>query len=80
MLKSVNVHEMNNDLLQFREELQVALQNKNIISLSEVQRQCIPHACKGEDIFAQAPTGSGKTYAYLLPILERIEIQGKGKH
>lgn len=62
------------------EPLQKALQRKGITQLSKVQESCIPHACKGEDIFAQAPTGSGKTLAYLIPILERIEIQGKGKH
>jgi ATP-dependent RNA helicase DeaD len=71
---------MDKDIEQFHEPLQKALADKNIVQLSEVQKQCIPHAMNGEDVFAQAPTGSGKTYAYLLPILERIELQGKGKH
>lgn len=47
---------------------------------TEIQKEVIPHACALEDIYALAPTGSGKTYAYLLPILEKIELQGKGKH
>lgn len=74
------VQGMNNGIKQLSEELQTALNKNGITELSEVQQQCIPHACKGEDILAHAPTGSGKTYAYLLPILERIERQGKGKH
>lgn len=40
----------------------------------------IPDAMEGKDLFVQAPTGSGKTLAYVLPILENLEIQGKGKH
>lgn len=71
---------MNTDMEQLSEPLQQALLKKNITSFSEVQKQCVPPACKGQDIFAQAPTGSGKTYAYLLPILERIDHQAKGKH
>ena len=71
---------MNSGIEQLSEELQPALNQNGITELSEVQQQCIPHACRGEDIFAHAPTGSGKTYAYLLPILERMERQGKGKH
>ena len=80
MLKSVTVQGMNNEIEHLSEELQNALADQNIRELSEVQKQCIPYACQGLDIFAQAPTGSGKTYAYLIPILERIERQGKGKH
>ena len=73
-------HGMNNNIEQFTEEIRHALEQKQITQLSQVQQQCIPHAVKGEDILAQAPTGSGKTYAYLLPLLERSERQGKGKH
>lgn len=80
LLKSGTVLGMNNEIEQLSEAMQNALRHKNITSLSEVQKQCIPPACKGRDIFAQAPTGSGKTYAYLIPILERIHLQGKGKH
>lgn len=51
-----------------------------ITDFTRVQKEVIPHACSREDIFAISPTGSGKTYAYLLPVLEEIELQGKGKH
>lgn len=37
-----------------------------------IQSRCIPLALAGKDICAAAKTGSGKTAAYLLPILERL--------
>ncbi|KAG4304562.1 hypothetical protein PORY_001955 [Pneumocystis oryctolagi] len=37
-----------------------------------VQNQVIPLALEGKNIFAQARTGSGKTAAYLIPILESL--------
>lgn len=37
-----------------------------------VQNLTLPAALRGEDILATAETGSGKTAAFLLPIVERI--------
>ncbi|QSL65679.1 hypothetical protein MERGE_002992 [Pneumocystis wakefieldiae] len=37
-----------------------------------VQSQVIPLALEGKDVFVQARTGSGKTAAYLIPIIENI--------
>lgn len=42
------------------------------ISSDNSQSRCIPLALAGKDICAAAKTGSGKTAAYLLPILERL--------
>lgn len=39
---------------------------------SPVQAHCIPAILSGKHIFAEAPTGSGKTMCYLLPIIEKI--------
>jgi superfamily II DNA/RNA helicase len=42
-------------------------------SLTPIQDLAIPHLRAGRDVFAQAQTGTGKTGAFALPILERIE-------
>jgi len=39
---------------------------------TSVQRQAIPLALDGKDVIARAKTGSGKTAAYILPILQSI--------
>ena len=37
-----------------------------------IQEQVIPHILKGADVIACAQTGTGKTAAYLLPVLDKI--------
>ena len=45
------------------------------------QRRCrpgiIPHALKGVDVLGQARTGTGKTAAFAIPIIELIKQGGK---
>ncbi|MBX9975433.1 DEAD/DEAH box helicase [Cytobacillus firmus] len=38
-----------------------------------VQSEAVPLALEDRDIIAESPTGTGKTLAYLLPILEKID-------
>ena len=66
--------------ISIRKETQDSLQRKGITEYTDIQKQVLPHALNHEDILAQAPTGSGKTLAYLIPVLENLEPQGKGKH
>ncbi|KAK9461380.1 P-loop containing nucleoside triphosphate hydrolase protein [Lipomyces oligophaga] len=44
-----------------------------------IQEQAIPLALQGKDIFARAKTGSGKTAAYVLPVVESILRQREDK-
>ncbi|PYI52149.1 DEAD/DEAH box helicase [Paenibacillus flagellatus] len=50
-----------------------ALARHAISEPSPIQREAIPEALAGRDLLAQSQTGTGKTLAYLLPILERID-------
>jgi len=41
---------------------------------SAIQEQCIPHLLDGHDVIGQAQTGTGKTAAFSLPLIDRIDI------
>ena len=43
-------------------------------SPSPIQAASIPHLLAGRDLLGQAQTGTGKTAAFALPILTRIDI------
>ena len=40
---------------------------------TEIQREVIPLACKGRDIIGISATGTGKTHAFLIPIMELVD-------
>jgi len=42
-----------------------------------IQSQAIPHLMNGRDILGHAPTGTGKTAAFALPLLSSIDVQNK---
>lgn len=44
----------------------------NITEMTEVQKMTLNHCLDGTDVIAQAKTGTGKTLAFLLPIVQRI--------
>jgi ATP-dependent RNA helicase DeaD len=46
---------------------------KQYEEMTEVQESVIPIALEGHDIIAQAPTGTGKTMSFAIPILEMID-------
>ena len=42
---------------------------------SAIQEQCIPYLLNGHDVIGQAQTGTGKTAAFALPLIDRIDIK-----
>ncbi len=51
------------------------LQNLGFESPTEIQEKAIPLVLEGHDILGQSQTGTGKTAAYSLPILEQIDTK-----
>ncbi|MBD3108472.1 DEAD/DEAH box helicase [Bacillus sp. AGMB 02131] len=58
-------------------ELVQALEALNITTPTPIQEQAIPVALEGKDLIAQAQTGTGKTFAFLLPIIEKIDAKSE---
>jgi ATP-dependent RNA helicase RhlE len=56
----------------FGAELQGNITRKGYVSPSAIQDQAIPHIIDGKDVIGLANTGTGKTAAFLLPIIERM--------
>lgn len=52
--------------------LQGNLAHANFVAPSAIQDQAIPLALEGKDVIGLANTGTGKTLAFLLPILEKL--------
>jgi ATP-dependent RNA helicase DeaD len=63
--------------LELRPEIMKAIERLAYSEPTPIQAKCIPEANKGRDIVGQSLTGSGKTAAFGIPILERID-RGKG--
>jgi ATP-dependent RNA helicase DeaD len=50
-----------------------AVKNLGYESPTAIQSQCIPHLLAGRDLLGQAQTGTGKTAAFALPLLSRLD-------
>ena len=52
--------------------IQQALKDENYVAPTPIQVQAIPYLLKGRDILASAQTGTGKTAAFAIPILQHL--------
>ena len=67
--------------LGLSEAMLKALEKKGYGYPTTIQAEAIPHFMKWEDVIAKAPTGTGKTFAFGIPMIEHIdpelpEVQG----
>ena len=59
--------------------LQQKLAHFHFITPTPVQASAIPPALEGKDVLATAQTGTGKTLAFLIPIIERLVLQSPSR-
>lgn len=63
----------NFETLGISKDLIEELERNGITEPTPIQEQAIPHLLNGADVIAQAQTGTGKTLAFVLPIIETID-------
>lgn len=68
--------QMRFDELELEPEILEGLDAMNFTEMTPVQEQTIPVILTGRDIIGCAQTGTGKTAAYTLPLLNRLSIEG----
>ena len=63
------------DFLQLgiRKEINHTLNSLGLVTPTSIQENTIPSILAGKDVIAQAQTGTGKTLAFVLPILEKVD-------
>jgi superfamily II DNA/RNA helicase len=63
-----------------RQETVDALAAVGIVRSFAIQEYAIPIALRGTDLIGQAPTGTGKTLGFGVPLLERVFAPGEGSN
>ncbi len=63
------------DALPLPSTMLANLQQLGYLSMTPIQAAALPPALDGRDLIAQAKTGSGKTVAFALPLLNRLDPQ-----
>ncbi len=61
--------------LQLRDALQANLESLDYLVMTPIQAESLPPMLNGRDVIAQAQTGSGKTAAFGLALLNRLNIE-----
>lgn len=58
-------------------EILRAVEHMGFVELTEIQEKAIPPMMEGKDLIAKAPTGTGKTCAFGIPMLMGLDTQSK---
>jgi len=67
------------DELDLTTPLLQAVQQEGYERPTEIQQRAIPHVLAGRDVLGCAQTGTGKTAAFALPIIQRLSAKHPGK-
>ena len=64
--------------LGLQSDLLSRCESLGFVKPTPIQEKAIPVVLEGSDVMACAETGTGKTAAFLLPILQNLDVKGKG--
>ncbi|MBN2504484.1 MAG: DEAD/DEAH box helicase [Bacilli bacterium] len=60
--------------MEIRTEIQKAITEMGFVDLTEIQKQTIPLLLEGQDVIGHSHTGTGKTAAFGIPILQMLDF------
>ena len=66
--------------MDLSEQMKASLEKSNYETPTEIQEKSIPLAMQGKDILGQAQTGTGKTAAFAIPIIENTVVDKNIQH
>lgn len=75
LLKENNMSDRSALFENMKPFIQQAWSKAGFAQPTPIQTKAIPHIMEGKDVIAESPTGTGKTLAYLLPLLEKINAE-----
>lgn len=64
--------------LPVSQEMKQAIEKMGFTEMTEVQAKVIPLVLEGRDVTAKAPTGTGKTCAFGIPLIEQLNSEQPG--
>ena len=74
--QTVNEH-ARYDQLGLSPELMRAIEKKGYVEATPIQTGAIPYFMEWKDVIAKAPTGTGKTFAFGIPMVEHIDPESR---
>jgi ATP-dependent RNA helicase DeaD len=60
---------------EMKKELQMGIEEMGFVELTDIQKVTMPLLLEGKDVIGHSHTGTGKTAAYAIPILEKIDFE-----
>lgn len=57
----------------FKDTTKKLIEIEGFVQPTSIQKEVIPLACKGKDVIGISDTGTGKTHAFLIPIMEKVD-------
>ncbi|GHU52718.1 hypothetical protein FACS189496_3280 [Bacilli bacterium] len=60
--------------LNLKTELKKCIEQANYFTLTKIQEKLIPLIINNKDVVAKAPTGTGKTASFVIPIINEISL------